>query len=622
MHQVLTGIGIKIQGHLKILEYASHQDYVRGHSRVVLNKRNAVHKENAAITIAKAIANHANGTIAYMVFGNGGSTVDPTGTVIFNSPHDTGITANLYNPVFFQLVDDTLGALPGNQMAARHISNSMFTDVDIRCLIGVNEPFGQLPSNIGTGINLNTNTFVFDEIGLKLIDGTLLTHVVFTPVLKTANTLLEVIYTLRIAVGQPLPPPPHEDIFLEGVEAIAHQGSLIEDIGASQALVGLAAASAGGDITIPNYLTCHHPSTIHYTTMNMGMTVIGGNVVGRELAQNCTLTSGRFYFEVKMDSGASGDACGIGIALPTSTEIDIGNAWTGGIGYRTNGSTFGDGAPIDILLPTISPGQTLGIAVDTVLHKIWFGINFTLTPASTGGFGPSVNFGAKNFNSIVSTSFELTIEFPPNTSDRFSINNGDTPFAFSPPIGFGYGWGGSIPNEGSYSTFDVVNSVNVNFFSDDFAAQGNGGNNGVRSTGSYSAGKHYFEFSTSQLVWNGGWVAIIDGVQSVVAGLTAHAVGISNIGNPNGVVHNDTYGQIAVDFTAKLLWIRGQNSDNWNNNALANPATGVGGLSLAALTPPYYFGMSAGGPNTQSYIFISNPAYFYYPVPAGFTPGF
>lgn len=597
----MTGIGIKIQGHLKILEYASYQDYVRGHSRVLLNKRNAVHKENAAITIAKAIANHTNGTIAYMVFGNGGSTLGPTGTVIFNSPHDTGLTANLYNPVFFQLVDDTLGALPGNQMGVRHISNSMFTDVDIRCLVGVNEPFGQLPSNNGTGINLNTDTFVFDEIGLKLIDGTLLTHVVFSPVLKTANTLLEIIYTLRIAVGQPPAPPPSTDISLEGVETIASQGDF------------------GIDILL-DYFGCHHPSTIHYTTLNDGMTVIGGNVVGRELAQNCTLTSGRFYFEVTMDSGSSGDQCGIGLALSTATEANIGTAWTGGIGYRTNGSVYRNGFIIDSLIGNISTGRTLGVAVDTVLHKIWFGANVRLQPGTN--IRPSNDFGAYDFTVLGLTSYELTIEFPPNTSDRFTLNNGDTPFVFAPPVGYGYGWGGVIPNEASYSTFDVVNSVNVNFTSDDFAAQGNGGSNGVRSTVSYNSGKRYFEFSTSQLVYNGGWAAIIDSVQSVVAGLTAHAVGISNIGNANGEVRNDTYGQVAVDFGAKLLWIRGQNSDNWNNNALANPATGVGGVSIAALTPPYYFGMSAGGANTQSYVFVSNPDYFYFAVPAGFTPGF
>lgn len=39
---------------------------------------------------------------------------------------------------------------------------------------------------------------------------------------------------------------------------------------------------------------------------------------------------------------------------------------------------------------------------------------------------------------------------------------------------------------------------------------------------------------------------------------------------------------IAVDTTAKLIWFR-TNGGNWNNNALADPATGVGGINITAV---------------------------------------
>ncbi len=226
----IAGIGIKIQGHLKINEYKNQQDYVAGRKKQILNKRNAIHKDDAVIMIGKTMTDRANDHIAYMVFGNGGTTLSGSGNIIFNEPNVLGRNTDLYNPVFFQLVDDMSGALPGNQMAVRHIANSMFADIDIRCLINVNQPFGQLSSNtfslennqpyITTPTNFGSfrSQFSFDEIGLKLADGTLITHVIFSPVLKTASSILEVIYTLRIAVGvaqQSL------DIMLFGEEVIS-----------------------------------------------------------------------------------------------------------------------------------------------------------------------------------------------------------------------------------------------------------------------------------------------------------------------------------------------------------------------------------------------------------------
>lgn len=213
---------------MKIVEYDNYKDYLGDRpNKILLNKRNAVHKDHASILLAKALTNQSLGSICYMVFGNGGATINSGGSVVFNSPNITTPTADLYNPTYFQMVDDRLGALPGNAIAVRHISNSQFSDVDIRCLIAPNQPFSQISSNLQNEIDLNTNAFAFNEIGLKLIDGTLITHVTFSPILKHAESLLEVIYTLRIAVGQPPPIPPPVIINLAGVHATASVSSLI-----------------------------------------------------------------------------------------------------------------------------------------------------------------------------------------------------------------------------------------------------------------------------------------------------------------------------------------------------------------------------------------------------------
>lgn len=193
-------ITVKIQGHVKILEFESFEDYeARNHSDVLLDKRNAVHKENMSIVLARGLTHRPNGSIFYMFFGNGGATIDPLGNVIMNPPLVTG-AADLYNPTYFEAVDDTQGAPTGNMMDVRHINGSLFSDADIRCVIGKNEPFSQLPTDTVGAVDLNTEEFSFNEIGLKTADNLLLTHITFTPILKNAQRLIEVVYTLRISI--------------------------------------------------------------------------------------------------------------------------------------------------------------------------------------------------------------------------------------------------------------------------------------------------------------------------------------------------------------------------------------------------------------------------------------
>ena len=86
------------------------------------------------------------------------------------------------------------------------IEGSGFTDMKITCTLGLNEPSGQ--ESFDTSSN-NEGDYIFDELGLiSYVDGSnattastsgdLLTHVVFHPVQKSLNRIIEVVYTLRI----------------------------------------------------------------------------------------------------------------------------------------------------------------------------------------------------------------------------------------------------------------------------------------------------------------------------------------------------------------------------------------------------------------------------------------
>jgi hypothetical protein len=193
-------LNVIIKGHVKILEFESRADFEdKKVANILLDKDNAVHKENASILIARGITHRPNGSIFYMYFGNGGATIDPEGDVVLNPPNVTG-AADLYHETYFEAVDDTQGAPIGNNMNVRHVNGSLFSDADIRCIIGQNEPFSQLPTDTVGDVDLNTESFSFNEIALKTADNLLITHITFTPVLKNAQRIIEVVYTLRISI--------------------------------------------------------------------------------------------------------------------------------------------------------------------------------------------------------------------------------------------------------------------------------------------------------------------------------------------------------------------------------------------------------------------------------------
>jgi hypothetical protein len=75
----------------------------------------------------------------------------------------------------------------------------------ISCLLDYGEPIGQSAFDNSTTLD---DTYTFDELGLKarstdgtsglITTGKLLTHVVFHPVQKSLNRLIQIDYTVRI----------------------------------------------------------------------------------------------------------------------------------------------------------------------------------------------------------------------------------------------------------------------------------------------------------------------------------------------------------------------------------------------------------------------------------------
>ena len=186
--------GVMVQGHIKIHDPESGE--------ILINKRNAIHYENMSIALAESIANQGNGFVWSMDFGNGGTNLDPSGVITYLTPNSTGTNATLYNQTFTKIVDDRSvnNTDPSrNYIETRHVSGTNYTDIIVSCLLDYGEPNGQDAFDTATDYN---NAYVFDELGLRSYstagDGRLITHVIFHPVQKSLNRLIQIDYTVRI----------------------------------------------------------------------------------------------------------------------------------------------------------------------------------------------------------------------------------------------------------------------------------------------------------------------------------------------------------------------------------------------------------------------------------------
>ena len=186
--------GVLIQGHIKIHDPESNHTFV--------DKRNAIHYENMSLSLAESIGNGGAGWIYEMSFGNGGTSVDPTGIITYLTPNSTGTNASLYNQTHTKVVDDrSVNNLDPvrNKIETRHVSGTNYTDVLVTCLLDYSEPSGQDAYDTATD---GSSLYVFDELGLKAYSaagtGRLLTHVIFHPVQKSLNRLIQIDYTVRV----------------------------------------------------------------------------------------------------------------------------------------------------------------------------------------------------------------------------------------------------------------------------------------------------------------------------------------------------------------------------------------------------------------------------------------
>lgn len=191
---------------------SDHKQFVTGHvlirdavtGEVLVDKFNAIQYENFSISLARSIANRPDSWIQEMVFGNGGASISETGIITYLPPNTVGTSAQLYNETYYKVVNDQSGlnlSPNSNYIQFAHSTGSTYSDVIVTCFLDLGEPAGQEAFDTATDLQGN---YVFNELGLKAYGsngpdtGLLISHVIFSPVQKSLNRQIQVVYTIRI----------------------------------------------------------------------------------------------------------------------------------------------------------------------------------------------------------------------------------------------------------------------------------------------------------------------------------------------------------------------------------------------------------------------------------------
>jgi len=200
-------MGLNVSGHILIRDKDTGEE--------IVNKRNAIHYGNMAYIVANALNNRTDAFIHYMAFGNGATSVDTSGRVVYKTPRVTEAYeagANLYSRTYWKPISDTSENSDKDNNKIEIIPGASYTDIKSTCTLSYGEPSDQSVFDSST---TNEGDYIFDELALftyptqpglptseeRINTSTMLTHVIFHPVQKSSNRNIEIIYTVRVQLS-------------------------------------------------------------------------------------------------------------------------------------------------------------------------------------------------------------------------------------------------------------------------------------------------------------------------------------------------------------------------------------------------------------------------------------
>lgn len=189
-------IPVTVKGHCKIVDDLGN---------VLLDKPNAVHPQNMARVIARALSNEHNYYINRIAFGNGGTIVDAAFTITYKTPNDgqppdvNTWDSRIYNETYSEIIDagqnvlnPELGTDPGSAdlntgvrtgggavpssdpPSVPHVSGpgvrsselGLTSEIIVTSVLNGDEPLSQYVSDSNPPTESTETDFTFDEIGL------------------------------------------------------------------------------------------------------------------------------------------------------------------------------------------------------------------------------------------------------------------------------------------------------------------------------------------------------------------------------------------------------------------------------------------------------------------------
>jgi hypothetical protein len=151
------------------------------------------------------------------------------------------------------------------------------------------------------------------------------------------------------------------------------------------------------------------------------------------------LPSGKFYFEATIQALSANNffmigACGIQTTntLYANYTGKVANGWSVQCNGTSGGTKYNNDATINVSNASFAnwvAGDTLQCAVDVDNGRIWFGRNNVWLEGS-----PSAGTGASYTN--LTGAIAPSVSVFSNGTDKFAVNCGQRPFAYTPPTGF------------------------------------------------------------------------------------------------------------------------------------------------------------------------------------------
>lgn len=182
-----------------------HVNIVDDLGNVLLDRDNAVHPQNMARVIARALSNESNYTVWRIAYGNGGTQTDAAFTITYRTPNDgqppdtRTWDSRLYNETYSEIIDEgnptlnpELGVDPGSAgpnagnrpgggsnpaddpTSIPHVSGpgvrsnelGLTSEIIITSVLNPGEPSGQFETDTLSPAENTETSFTFDELGL------------------------------------------------------------------------------------------------------------------------------------------------------------------------------------------------------------------------------------------------------------------------------------------------------------------------------------------------------------------------------------------------------------------------------------------------------------------------